>query len=123
MCPLERNRLYASSHDFFDMRGSSVMKLTGDSAIEVCLQAAGHGLVVARVEGGIWHAPGFEARVDCIWDGQSPPLDDSAAHHNNLRAAEFIAGERSVHTAFVITAPPVSGWPHASSASPLDSHD
>lgn len=98
------------------MHGSALMKLTVDAAIDVCLRAARHGLVVVRVEGGIWHAPGFEATVDCIWDGTEPPVDDSAAHRNNLEAAEFIARERFIHTAFVVTAPPISGWPHKSSA-------
>lgn len=115
MSKLERSRLHTTSRDFFDMHGSTLMKLNVDAAIEVCLRAAAHGLVVARVEGGIWHAPGFEARLDCIWDGIDPPVDQSTAHHNNLEAAEFIAEERQIHTAFVITAPPISGWPHKSS--------
>jgi len=119
----ERSRLYETSQDFFEMHGSALMTLTVDAAIRVCLQAAQHGLVVVRVEGGTWHAPGFEARVDCIWDGAEPPVDDSAAHRNNLEAAEFIAGERFIHTAFVVTAPPLSGWPHKSSAGRTDSHD
>ena len=86
------------------------MKLSADAAIEVCLVAADHGLVVARIEGGIWHHPGFEARVDCIWDGSDPPISPSGAVSNNKRAASFIAEERSEHDSFVITAPPLTGW-------------
>lgn len=55
MTRLERNRLHTTSRDFFDMHGRTLMKLNVDAAIEVCLRAAAHGLVVARVEGGIWH--------------------------------------------------------------------
>jgi hypothetical protein len=56
-------------------------------------------------------------------DGLDPPVDQPTAHHNNLEAAEFIAEERQVQTAFVVTAPPISGWPHKSSAGRADSHD
>jgi hypothetical protein len=103
----DRSRLHEVSREFFELRGSAFMKLNANAAIEVCLRAAAQGLVVARVEGGIWHAPGFEARGDCIWDGVDPPVDRAAAHLNNLEAAEFIAEERQRHSAFVITAPPI----------------
>jgi len=69
----QRNVLYDSAQWFFDSAGSGLMKLSADAAIRVCLTAASRGLVVARIEGGIWHHPGFEARGDCIWDGANPP--------------------------------------------------
>lgn len=109
---LERNKLYERAKDFFGVNGSAVMKLSPSAAVDVCLAAARNGLVVARVEGGIWHDPGFEARGDCIWDGANPPLDEAAAERNNLEAAEFIREESAEHTAFVVTAPPTQGWPH-----------
>lgn len=81
------------------------MKLDVHAAIQVCEQAAEHGLVISRIEGGIWHFPGFEARLDCIWDGLDPPVSISAAMQNNLVAANFIRSESGKHDVFVLTAP------------------
>lgn len=107
---LDLQRRYDSSDDFFALNGSVVMKLSVHAAITVCEQAAKRGLVVARIEGGIWHYPGFEARLDCIWDGADPPVDVSSAEQNNLAAAEFIRSESNVHDVFVVTAPKMTGW-------------
>jgi len=71
---IDLQRRFDSPNDFFELGGSVVMKLSADAAIAVCERAAQHGLVVVRVEGGIWHSPGFEARLDCIWDGADPPV-------------------------------------------------
>lgn len=109
---VDRARLYESSADFFKLGGSVIMKLTPAAAIAVCKEAAQRGFVVARVEGGIWHNPGFEARLDCIWDGDDPPIDRNAADANNGRAAEFIKSQSPMHSAFILTAPPLTGWPH-----------
>jgi Colicin-E5 Imm protein len=79
------------------------MKLTPSAASSVCREAADHNLVIARIEGGIWHAPGFEARLDCIWDGLDPPMVREAAIENNNRAADFIRSESGRHNAFVLT--------------------
>lgn len=76
------------------------------------MTAAQHGKIVARIEGGIWHSPGFEARIDCIWDGAEPPISEADAHLNNLIAANFVHEEMAVHNVFIVTAPPISGWPH-----------
>lgn len=103
-------RRYESADDFFSMGGSIVMKLSTDAAIAICERATQRGLVIARIEGGIWHFPGFEARVDCIWDGLCPPVDVNAAEQNNLAAAEFIRTESRVHDVFVVTAPPMTHW-------------
>lgn len=86
------------------------MKLSANAAIAVCERASQHGLVIARIEGGIWHTPGFEARLDCIWDGVEPPVDIGAAERNNLAAAEFIRSESEAHDVFVVTAPRLTGW-------------
>ena len=115
----QRNVLYDSAQRFFDSEGSGLMKLSADAAIRVCLTATSRGLIVARVEGGIWHHPGFEARVDCIWDGADPPIDPTAAEANNQAAADFIREECREHDVFVVTAPPLTGWPHGSSKAPL----
>lgn len=101
---------YESSDDFFMLRGSVVMKLSVDAAISICEQAAERGLVISRVEGGIWHSPGFEARLDCIWDGVDPPVDFSAAEQNNFAAAGFIRSESKTHDVFVLTAPPMMNY-------------
>lgn len=103
--PMDGNRthLYQSASDFYTLQGSGVMKLTPSAAIEVCHKAMAHNLVVMRVEGGIWHNPGFEARYDCIWDGIDPPTTVDEAEANNMRAAHFIKEESAVHDAFIIT--------------------
>lgn len=107
---IDLQRRYDSSDDFFSIGGNVVMKLSADAAIAVCERASQRGLVIARIEGGIWHSPGFEARLDCIWDGVDPPVDIGAAEQNNLAAAEFIRSEREAHDVFVVTAPRLTGW-------------
>lgn len=108
----ERGKLYDNAEDFFELQGSVVMRLTSNAAIEACCAAAERGLVVARIEGGIWLHPGFEARRDCIWDGADPPLSYADASANNEKAAGFIADKSSSHDVFILTAPPMTGWPH-----------
>jgi len=44
---------YELSDDFVSLGGSVWMKLSVDAAIEVCERASQHGLVIARIEGGI----------------------------------------------------------------------
>jgi hypothetical protein len=102
---IDLKQRYDSSDDFFSLRGSVVMKLSADAAIAVCEQAVQHGLVIVRIEGGIWHSHGFEARLDCIWDGVDLPVDTHTMEKNNLAAAEFIRSERQMHNAFIVTAP------------------
>lgn len=101
--PLQR---YDSADAFFMLGGSVIMKLSADAAITVCTTAADYGLVVTRVEGGVWHHPGFEARVDCIWDGVDPPVTLDALEQNNREASAFISTERSEHDVFVLTTQP-----------------
>jgi Colicin-E5 Imm protein len=107
-----RDMLYKNAADFFLAEGSVWMRLSPAAAIDVCMIAAANGIIVARIEGGIWHSPGFEMRLDCIWDGADPPISESDAHLNNLAAADFIREEMDFHTAFIFTAPSISGWPH-----------
>ena len=108
----DRRRLYTEERDFYELEGSVVMKLSPQAAAKVCRSAATHGLVVAGIEGGIWHDPGFEARRDCIWDGADPPLSFEEATTNNNAAAEFVESQSKAHGAFILTAPPMTGWPH-----------
>jgi hypothetical protein len=101
---IDPQRRYASPESFFDLDGSVVMKLSADSATAICRAAGARGLVITRVEGGIWHHPGFEARVVCIWDGVDPPVSRDVAMVNNKAARDFINDEKSEHDTFVITA-------------------
>lgn len=98
-----RAELIDQADAFFSSAGSAVMKLTPLAAADACEIASERGALVVRVEGGIWHAPGFEARVDCIWDGEDPPLADSQVRENNREAANFIRSESASHSAFVLT--------------------
>jgi len=107
---VDRQYRYESSSEFFTLDGSVIMKLSRDAAVKVCELAAQRGLVVARIEGGIWHSPGFEARLDCIWDGVDPPVELDVAEENNIEAANFIRSKSEMHDVFIITAPCMSGW-------------
>jgi hypothetical protein len=110
----DRTRLYDSSYDFFELDGTDVMTLTSTAAQDVCRKALEHGVVVVRIEGGIWHNPGFEARLDCIWDGVDPPVSETEAAINNARALEMIREESEVHDGFIITTAPLTGYKHKS---------
>lgn len=112
---IDRSHLYEPAKDFFALQGSVVMRLSPTAAIDVCSQAAHERLVVARVEGGIWRAPFFESRLDCIWDGADPPLSQESAHLNKLAASAFIQSQAAAQGAFILTAPPISGWRHKAS--------
>lgn len=50
---IDHQQRYDSSDDFFNLGGSVVMKVSADAAVAICERAAQHGLVVARIEGGI----------------------------------------------------------------------
>lgn len=95
--------LYDDPEAFFARRGRSTF-LTLDAAVRVCELSSERGLVIYRVEGGIWRSPGFEARYDAIWDGQMPPLSTDAARSNNSRAIEMIQHDNAGCDTFVISA-------------------
>ena len=61
----------------------------------------------------MWHSPGFEARVDCIWDGYDPPVNQAEAEENNRLAAAFIHSKSDVHHAFLLTLTPLTEWQSA----------
>ncbi|WP_240648272.1 colicin immunity protein [Pararobbsia silviterrae] len=83
------------------------MRMTTQAAIAVCSEAAERGLVVARIEGGIWHNPGFEARIDCIWDSAEYPPKVDAINTNNLAAANFIHAQERDYDVFIVTTIPM----------------
>ncbi|WP_055047466.1 hypothetical protein [Devosia sp. A16] len=82
---------------------NSSLFLTAAAARAVCATATRKGRVVWRIEGGIWHRPGFEARLDAIWDSKSD-LDTAS---NNRLASQMIADENEGCDTFVITLEPL----------------
>lgn len=112
--PVDRSKRYKSADDFFDPIGSVTMRLTVEAALEVCKRAAGYDLIVVRIEGGIWHFPGIEARRDCIWDGYDPPISREGAEENNRLGAQFIRLRREAYDydVFIITTSSITGYRH-----------
>jgi hypothetical protein len=108
----DRTELYDTPEPLFAGGGNAVAKLTDRAAAAACAAASELGLVVVRVEGGIWRDPGFEARGDCIWDGIDPPASAEEATRNNLRAADFIESEKAGHSVFILTTASVNGYSH-----------
>ncbi|SES64376.1 hypothetical protein [Thalassotalea agarivorans] len=98
---LDRNFLYSDATEFFTNQGNNIMKLTPAAAIEVCRRSTDLNYIVSRVEGGIWHNPGFEMRLDCIWDR------GIVCNGKQLSACEeairFIENESEEHSAFIIS--------------------
>lgn len=103
-------KLYDTSDVFFEQHGVVSMFLTAEATKDVCRKALWHGLLVTRFEGGIWRNPGFEARVDCIWDGINPPATVEQAERNNARALDCVIRESALHDVFVVTSAPLMGW-------------
>ncbi|MEN5159257.1 colicin immunity protein [Achromobacter spanius] len=99
----DRRGIYDSMEEFFNLDGSILMKLTPGAAISVCAAAETCGLFVLRIEGGMWRHPGFEARVDCIWDGVPNCMNTNQAKLNNQTAAAFIRSRSDVRDVFLIT--------------------
>lgn len=104
---IDRQKRYETADAFFELCGSVVMRLSTNAAIAVCREATVREISVSRIEGGIWHNPGFEARVDCIWDSSTETTNTQAVHSNNLAAIEFIISEQLEHDTFIITASPL----------------
>jgi hypothetical protein len=107
---IDRRKLYDKATDYFDLDGNAIMKLSREAAEGVCLAAAAKGFVLVKVEGGIWSDGNFEARLDAIWDGLDPPIDQADAHENNLDAAGFIRSRADSYNAFIVTTPSITGY-------------
>ena len=84
------------------------MLLTPSAGIAVCNTALQRCFLIGKIEGGIFNKPRFEARLDCIWDGLSPPVSMAQAEENNSKARRFIEMEAERHNAFVITTLPLA---------------
>ena len=100
---VDRSKLYENPEDFFSLGGHAIMKLAPKAAIEVCRLCTDKGLLVGRIEGGIWHNPGFEARLDSIWDGEDYTTNPEIIRKNNLKTIENIEEEMKIHDVFIIT--------------------
>jgi hypothetical protein len=98
---LERSLLYTDASDFFSKQGNNVMKLTSNAAIDVCKRSVELNYIVSRIEGGIWHNPGFEMRLDCVWDRDKNL--DGKSHLASEDAIKFIEEELVDHTAFIVS--------------------
>lgn len=116
----DRIMRYTNYEDYFHLDGDSCMLFTAQAAIQLCTHAAEKNVIIWRVEGGIWHNPGFELRHDCIWDGSDNQMTLEEAHQNNLQALAFIEEEKEEHDTFVFTTrtldrvvqpPTVHPWP------------
>ncbi|MDZ7644948.1 MAG: hypothetical protein U5K76_12500 [Woeseiaceae bacterium] len=97
---LDRSKLYEDI-DFFELHGHAVMMLTPEAAQKVCELASDQGLTIGRVEGGIWHDPGFEARLDRIWDVRDEARGE--CHVANHDAARFIRSWSDEHGVFILS--------------------
>jgi len=110
---VNRQKLYDSASDYFDLDGSVIMKLSRAAAINVCRQAVARGLLIVMIEGGITRPNNtFEARSDAIWKGIDPPIDLDHAEQNNFRAADFIRSRARDYNTFIITDAPLTGYRH-----------
>ena len=100
----ETSILYDSADEFFKLEGNVNMRLTPEAAIEVCAMARKKGFYVGRLEGGVFHDPGFEARIDAIWDCKNY-LQDDRIYENNILAIEDLIEEIKLgkHNAFLVT--------------------
>ncbi|EGD34501.1 colicin transporter [Capnocytophaga sp. oral taxon 338] len=102
---VDRNKRYESFILFFELDGNSIMKLSSLAAIDVCKECTRREMYVWRIEGGIWHSPGFEARIDCIWDSCFDPKSNSnsSIKDNNRLAEEFVKEEMNSCDVFIAT--------------------
>jgi hypothetical protein len=116
MARFDRQKLYERVEDFFELDGNAAMKLSRAAAIAVCAAAIGKEAVVVKVEGGIWRNGQFEARLDTIWDGLDPPIDQVQTKENNGGAASFIKNSSDSDNAFIITCAPAAGYDRAARA-------
>jgi hypothetical protein len=69
------------------------------------------GLLIVKLEGGIWFNGTFEARLDAIWEGVDPPVEEKDAYENNLAAANFVRSRDPGYNAFVVTSSSFVGSP------------
>jgi hypothetical protein len=71
------------------------MALTPLAATDVCESAAARGLLVRRIQSGMWRDHEFAAQNDRAWSGMRAPTDIANAKTNNAEARRFIEGQNS----------------------------
>jgi hypothetical protein len=104
----DKSKIYSSADDFYALEGNYIMILKPYAALEVCQSALSRGLLISRIEGGVWDGRRFQPMGDCIWDGVDPPVQGGVALINNAKACGFIEEASKEHNAFVLTTAPVS---------------
>ncbi|MDI2113977.1 hypothetical protein [Commensalibacter nepenthis] len=104
------NQLYTSMHDFFRLKGSSIVVLTKAAVIEICKHAMDYDILIWRIESGIWHNPGYEPRdvIDSIYD---PPVSKETAIDNNLMFIKNLKDEPPEYDVFTILITNYQGLP------------
>lgn len=90
----DRINRFGDPGDFFAKQGRYWMKLTREAGASVVEKCSDKALAVSTIEGGIWHDPGFEARLDAIWHSEldSYPEDQKIAP-NNAEALQFLRSD------------------------------
>ncbi|MEL1249449.1 hypothetical protein [Aurantiacibacter gilvus] len=84
--------------------GSAWMMLTRPAAAEAISCCSAKGIAVSIVEAGIWHEPGFEARLDGIWHSEFDAKSDvDCIDENNSRALQFIVGLPQAYDTAIIS--------------------
>ena len=80
------------------------MKLTRAAASDVVENCSKRHVAVYIVEGGIWHSPGFEHRLDAIWHSEfNAKPENSLVETNNKEASSFINELSSNHDVVIIS--------------------
>ena len=100
----DRTTLFENAEAFFAKSGSPWMKLPRAIASEVIEGCSKRQVAVSIVEGGIWHSPGFEHRLDAIWHSEfDVKPGDSLVEKNNNEALSFIKQLPSNHDVAIIS--------------------
>jgi hypothetical protein len=88
----EYTRVIQDADEFLRDRRDGAL-LSGPAAVNACLLAGFCDLYVGRIEGGIFHDPGFESRMDSIWTGIREPESREEAVRWNQEAAAFVSDQ------------------------------
>ena len=85
-------RVIQDADEFLRDRRIDVL-LSGPAAVNACLLAGLCDLYVGRIEGGIFHDPGFGSRMDSIWHAIKEPESREEAVRWNQDAAAFVRNQ------------------------------
>ena len=93
---LNLGNIFEDHREFIHRNDRNSLILTSKAAEEACRQASIFGLSIAKVEGGLWHNPGFESRIDAIWETRNYPASLDEVRKLNALAADFIRDQSSI---------------------------